>query len=81
MLFLTQEELVALTGMKRNSSQIEALHRMKIPFLVNLAGRPVVESRNFQNTTAPATAATWEPSSHRPIAPRAFRTEGGRFGT
>lgn len=41
-MFLTQEELVILTGRKIKSKQIEALRRMGLPFHVNAVGKPVV---------------------------------------
>ena len=41
-MFLTQEELVILTGRKMKSKQIEALRRMGLPFHVNACGKPVV---------------------------------------
>jgi len=41
-MFLTQEELVELTGRKIKSKQIEVLRRMALPFWVNACGKPVV---------------------------------------
>lgn len=41
-LFLTDEELHALTGRKLRRLQIEQLRRMLIPFRVNALGKPVV---------------------------------------
>lgn len=41
-MFLTQDELVILTGRKLKSKQIEALSRMGLPFHVNAVGKPVI---------------------------------------
>jgi hypothetical protein len=41
-MFLTDAELVTLTGRKIKSLQIEALRKMGLTFWVNAAGRPVV---------------------------------------
>lgn len=41
-MFLSEEELVQLTGRKVKAKQIEALRRMGIAFFVNALGRAVV---------------------------------------
>lgn len=41
-LFLTQEELVILTGRKKKNLQLEQLRKMGVPFFVNAVGAPVV---------------------------------------
>ena len=41
-MFLSDEELVKLTGRKQKALQIAALRRMGVAFRVNDAGRPVV---------------------------------------
>lgn len=41
-MFLTPEELVALTGRKVRRLQVEQLRTMGIPFYVNAVGRAVV---------------------------------------
>jgi hypothetical protein len=50
-LFLTQDEVAELTGIRRgrnglsrNQLQVEQLRRMGLPFFVNAAGRPLVAS-------------------------------------
>jgi hypothetical protein len=80
MLFLSREELVTLTGMKRKSAQVEALKKMNIPYLLNPAGLPVVESRHFASSISRApTAPTWDPQVMRAAATaRPFRSTHGR---
>jgi len=41
-LFLTDHEIVELTGRKLRKLQIDQLRRMLVPFHVNALGRPVV---------------------------------------
>ena len=41
-LFLTDQEIVELTGRKLRRLQIDQLRRMLVPFNVNAFGRPVV---------------------------------------
>lgn len=78
MVFLSREELVTLTGMKRKSAQVEALKKMNIPYLLNPAGHPVVESRHFTSSIAAAsTKPTWEPQVMRTVA-KTFRGAKGR---
>ena len=40
--FLTEEEMITLTGRKLKKCQIEVLRRMGIPFYINAANRPIV---------------------------------------
>lgn len=40
--FLEGWEIAELTGRKIKSKQIEALRKMRLPFFVNAAGKPVV---------------------------------------
>lgn len=67
-LFLTQEELVELTGVKRKSKQIEVLRRMALPFWVNADGKPVVPVAAIEGAREPVTksAPKWEPP--KPVA-------------
>lgn len=41
-MFLTQDEIVILTGRPQKSRQIEQLRKMGVPFYVNAIGRPIV---------------------------------------
>lgn len=41
-MFLSQDEIVILTGRPQKSKQIEQLRRMGVPFYVNALGRPIV---------------------------------------
>jgi len=65
-LFLNQEELVELTGVKRKSKQIEVLRRMALPFWVNADGKPVVPVTAIEGRQEPATNPTWQPP--KPVA-------------
>jgi hypothetical protein len=64
-MFLTDEELVRLTGRKMKSKQIEALRKMAIPFFVNALGQPIVARAQFEpgqkNSTAEAPRKAWVP--------------------
>lgn len=40
--FLNSDDVIALTGRKAKSKQIEALRKMGLPFWVNAVGKPVV---------------------------------------
>lgn len=53
-IFLTQDELVALTGRKIKSKQIEVLRRMGLPFWVNACGKPVVPVTAIEGRKEPA---------------------------
>jgi hypothetical protein len=63
-MFLTQDELVALTGRKIKSKQIEVLRRMGLPFWVNAVGKPVVSVAAIEGRNADIpkkSAPTWQP--------------------
>lgn len=60
-MFLTQDELVALTGRRIKSKQIEMLRRMALPFWVNACGKPVVPVTAIEGEKQPATKPTWQP--------------------
>lgn len=60
-MFLTQDELVALTGRKIKSKQIEVLRRMALPFWVNACGKPVVPVTAIEGGKEPPTKPTWQP--------------------
>lgn len=66
--FLTQEEVVELTGRKVRSKQIEALRQMGFPFWVNPVGRAVVARSAIEGR---ATAAK-KPAPVKPI-PTVYR--------
>lgn len=64
-MFLTQEELVELTGRKVKSKQIEALRRMGLPFWVNAVGKPVVSVAAIEGRKADVPKKpepSWEPN-------------------
>ncbi len=67
-LFLTQEELVELTGRKIKSKQIEELRRMALPFWVNACGKPVVPVTAIEGRKerVEKPEPRWEPP--RPVA-------------
>ena len=63
-MFLTDEELVQLTGYRQASKQVAHLKAQRIPFYTNRAGHPrvaraVLEGRKV---VTPKPAATWSPS-------------------
>ena len=60
-MFLTQDELVALTGRKIKSKQIEVLRQMGLPFWVNACGKPVVPVTAIEGGKEPPTKPTWQP--------------------
>lgn len=69
-MFLQPPEIAELTGVRsglrgktRETRQIEALRKMKIPHYVNAANRPIVARTTIEGrtTTEPAQAA-WNPS-------------------
>lgn len=65
-LFLTDEELVLLTGYRQHSKQADRLRAQHIPFHTNRAGHPrvtraAVEGRKVANPAKPA-KDTWSPS-------------------
>jgi hypothetical protein len=41
-MFLTEDDLVVLTGRPQKSKQIEQLRKMGVPFYVNAVGKPIV---------------------------------------
>ncbi|MFM2466669.1 DUF4224 domain-containing protein [Paraburkholderia sp. RL17-368-BIF-A] len=60
--FLSNQELVVLTGRKLKSKQVEALRRMGLPFFVNACGRPVVTRTAVEGGKAVRAASGWSPS-------------------
>lgn len=63
-LFLTAEELRALTGFVIKDRQIAQLRTMGIPFRVNGCGKPVVTRAAVEGNREPADAAAqgWRPA-------------------
>ena len=64
-MFLSQDDLVALTGRRIKSKQIEALRRMGLPFWVNAVGKPVVSVTAIEGRKADIPKKpepTWEPN-------------------
>jgi len=63
--FLSNQELVLLTGRKIKAKQIQALRSMAIPFFVNALGRPVVARVAVEGRTAVASErvanTSWQP--------------------
>ena len=47
-LFLTDDQLVLLTGYKRRHKQIAWLRARKIPLIVSAAGFPIVAARELE---------------------------------
>lgn len=62
-LFLTQEEVIRLTGRHRKSLQIAMLKQMLIPFRVNALGEPVITRAAVVGMSSKAEAANqgWAP--------------------
>jgi hypothetical protein len=61
-MFLSQEELVELTGKKRSRDQIDALKYMRVPHFVNTIGKPVVVRDNLLAGMSHTEAkAKWQP--------------------
>lgn len=66
-MFLTEDELVELTGYRQPSKQIVHLRAQRIPFHPNKAGHPrvtraAVEGRKVASAPAQASKTTWSPS-------------------
>ena len=62
-LFLTDHELVELTGRRMRRLQIETLKRMLIPFHINALGKPVVTRAAVlgQQMSKPEPLRGWAP--------------------
>ena len=52
-MFLTQDDLIILTGYKRACKQIEYLKKIGIPYWVNRFGKPVVSRDMEAKKSAP----------------------------
>lgn len=63
-MFLTTEELRALTGYARAARQVAQLRRMGIPFWVNGCGKPIVARAaiNGGPQVAAESKPQWEPT-------------------
>jgi Domain of unknown function (DUF4224) len=62
-MFLTDSELVELTGYRQASKQCEMLKRQRIPFHTNKCGQPKVARAILEGRKAvEKTATTWSPS-------------------
>jgi hypothetical protein len=68
-LFLTQEELVILTGRKKKNLQLEQLRKMGVPFFVNALNAPVVARVAIEGRPTKA-----EPPPKAPWVPNVLRT-------
>ena len=62
MLFLSPDDLKALTGFATKAKQVEQLRRMGIPFFVNGQGRPVVTVAAIQGEKSEVVATAWKPA-------------------
>ncbi len=61
-MFLTEEELVKLTGRRMKSHQINALRTMGVPFRVNASGHPVVTRSSIEGRKEePVPRPKWTP--------------------
>lgn len=61
-MFLTEAQLVRLTGWKLKSKQIEWLRHQAIPHRVNATGHPVVTKAAIEGRAeAPQTNRKWTP--------------------
>lgn len=58
--FLDNSELLALTGRKMKSRQIDALRKMGIPFYVNATGHAVVTLTAVEGRREEPAKATWK---------------------
>ena len=54
-LFLTKEELVTLTALRKKNLQIEQLRKMGVPFFVNAVNAPVVARASIEGRPASPT--------------------------
>ena len=63
-MFLTELELVELTGYRQPAKQVAHLKAQRIPFHVNRAGHPRVARAILEGgkVAAPKTTTTWSPS-------------------
>ena len=64
-MFLTDDEMAALTGRRMKSKQIEWLKRAGVPHWVNAAGRPIIARTAItgQKTESPPKPRTWSSSA------------------
>ncbi len=60
-MFLTQEELVELTGRKLKSKQIEQLRTMGVPLFVNAVNAPVVARAAIEGRPMPPATTPEKP--------------------
>ncbi|HEX2981348.1 MAG TPA: DUF4224 domain-containing protein [Anaerolineaceae bacterium] len=60
-MFLTPDEIVALTGRKLKGAQIAQLRTMGIPFYVNAVGRPVVVRAVLETKQQEQPKPRWQP--------------------
>lgn len=61
-MFLTEAQLVKLTGRRIKSKQIEELRRQAIPFCVSATGHPVVTKAAIEGRAeAPQADRKWTP--------------------
>lgn len=58
-IFISNEDLVVLTGRKNRKLQIAALQKMKLPFWVNAIGKPVVTVAAVEGRKEPPPPKAW----------------------
>lgn len=68
-LFLTSEEVKALTGIKRGRDgksasclQCEFLRRSKLPFFTNARGEPMIARSTIEGTAQVSVKPKWQPT-------------------
>lgn len=63
-MFLTNDELVELTGYRQASKQVRHLREQRIAFHLNKAGQPKVARATIEGrkVSEPKTVQTWSPS-------------------
>lgn len=75
-MFLTEDDMVKLTGRKIRRLQIEALRVMGVAFHINAVGRPVVARSTIEGR--PGSAAETQPA--RSWRSNALNTQGAQHG-
>lgn len=58
-IFISDEDLVILTGRKNRKLQIAALKQMGLPFWVNPIGKPIVTVAAVEGRKEPPPKKTW----------------------
>lgn len=61
-IFLSHDDVSALTGRKTKAKQFEMLLRMRLPFWVNAIGRPVVTLAALEGGRDSRPECAWAPT-------------------